>query len=142
MSASVTVIIASQLGIPISSTHVAVGAVFGVGFLREILTADYNRIIDEVRDHYKESQDSAALTFLKEFGNATAEEKTSMLQELKRSREKILTKQERKALKKSHKERLVQRSVFIKIMAAWFITVPCSALMSALIYYLSTFFRY
>lgn len=141
MSASSTVIIASQLGIPISSTHVAVGAVFGVGFLREILTADYNRIIDEVREHYHESQDHAALKFLAEWGNASAEEKTSMLKALKQSSEKILTKKDRKALKKSHKERLVQRGVFIKIIAAWFITVPCSALLSALIYYLSDIFR-
>jgi inorganic phosphate transporter, PiT family len=37
MAATITVIIASQLGIPVSTTHVAVGAVFGVGFLREYL---------------------------------------------------------------------------------------------------------
>ncbi len=38
LSASITVIIASTLGLPVSSTHIAVGAVFGVGFLREFLT--------------------------------------------------------------------------------------------------------
>ena len=37
MAASVTVIIASQLGLPVSSTHIAIGGVFGVGFLREYL---------------------------------------------------------------------------------------------------------
>jgi PiT family inorganic phosphate transporter len=37
MSAAVTVIVASQLGLPVSSTHIAVGGVFGVGFLREFL---------------------------------------------------------------------------------------------------------
>ena len=35
LSAAVTVLIASYLGLPVSSTHIAVGAVFGVGFLRE-----------------------------------------------------------------------------------------------------------
>src|SRR5690606_25852560 len=35
LSAAVTVIVASQLGLPVSSTHVAVGAVFGVGLLRD-----------------------------------------------------------------------------------------------------------
>ncbi|MCB2070638.1 MAG: inorganic phosphate transporter, partial [Ottowia sp.] len=35
MAATITVIIASQLGLPVSSTHIAVGGVFGVGFLRE-----------------------------------------------------------------------------------------------------------
>jgi PiT family inorganic phosphate transporter len=37
MAASLTVIIASQLGLPVSSTHIAIGGVFGVGFLREYL---------------------------------------------------------------------------------------------------------
>jgi PiT family inorganic phosphate transporter len=38
LSAAVTVIIASWLGLPVSSTHIAVGAVFGVGFFREWYT--------------------------------------------------------------------------------------------------------
>ncbi len=37
MAAAITVVIASQLGLPVSSTHIAVGGVFGVGFLREWL---------------------------------------------------------------------------------------------------------
>ncbi|SDO38287.1 inorganic phosphate transporter, PiT family [Lutimaribacter pacificus] len=35
LSAAVTVIVASWLGLPVSSTHIAVGGVFGVGFFRE-----------------------------------------------------------------------------------------------------------
>ncbi|WIY23516.1 inorganic phosphate transporter [Parasedimentitalea psychrophila] len=35
LSAAITVIVASGLGLPVSSTHIAVGAVFGVGFFRE-----------------------------------------------------------------------------------------------------------
>jgi PiT family inorganic phosphate transporter len=35
LSASITVIVASWLGLPVSSTHIAVGGVFGVGFFRE-----------------------------------------------------------------------------------------------------------
>src|SRR3546814_12101078 len=37
LSAAVTVLIATTLGLPVSSTHIAVGAVFGVGFLRGFL---------------------------------------------------------------------------------------------------------
>jgi len=37
LSSAVTVLIATTLGLPVSSTHIAVGAVFGVGFLREFL---------------------------------------------------------------------------------------------------------
>jgi phosphate/sulfate permease len=39
LSAAITVIVASWLGLPVSSTHIAVGAVFGVGFFREWDTA-------------------------------------------------------------------------------------------------------
>jgi len=49
MAASITVIIASQLGLPVSSTHIAVGAVFGVGFLREYLKRSYAVMIEEIK---------------------------------------------------------------------------------------------
>jgi len=35
LSAAITVIIASSLGLPVSSTHIAVGGIFGIGFFRE-----------------------------------------------------------------------------------------------------------
>ncbi|MFV0360209.1 inorganic phosphate transporter [Tropicimonas sp.] len=35
LSAAITVILASWLGLPVSSTHIAIGAIFGVGFFRE-----------------------------------------------------------------------------------------------------------
>lgn len=36
-ASATTVLIATTLGLPVSSTHIAIGAVFGVGFLREFL---------------------------------------------------------------------------------------------------------
>ncbi|WCL54434.1 inorganic phosphate transporter [Gimibacter soli] len=42
LSAAITVIAASALGMPVSSTHIAVGGVFGVGFLREYLANKAN----------------------------------------------------------------------------------------------------
>ena len=35
LSSAITVLLATTLGLPVSSTHIAVGAVFGVGFVRE-----------------------------------------------------------------------------------------------------------
>jgi len=43
LSAAITVIVASAFGLPVSSTHIAVGAVFGVGFFREYYTRHSGR---------------------------------------------------------------------------------------------------
>lgn len=43
LAAAITVIFASALGLPVSSTHITVGAVFGVGFFREYYTARSKR---------------------------------------------------------------------------------------------------
>ncbi|SSC74204.1 unnamed protein product [Ciceribacter sp. T2.26MG-112.2] len=56
LSAAVTVIIASWFGLPVSSTHIAVGAVFGVGFFREWYTRNSKRRIAYMRmkaDHWQ-----------------------------------------------------------------------------------------
>lgn len=44
LSAAITVIIATTLGLPVSSTHIAVGAIFGVGLFREWKTARQTHI--------------------------------------------------------------------------------------------------
>merc|ERR1711879_657422 len=56
MAASVTVIIASQLGLPVSSTHIAVGGVFGVGFLREYLDSSEAKFISDTRKRFKKDK--------------------------------------------------------------------------------------
>ncbi|WP_456389092.1 inorganic phosphate transporter [Profundibacter sp.] len=43
LSAAITVIAASAIGLPVSSTHIAIGAIFGVGFYREWLTNSSRR---------------------------------------------------------------------------------------------------
>ncbi len=43
LSAALTVIVTSWFGLPVSSTHVAIGAVFGVGFFREWYTRNSKR---------------------------------------------------------------------------------------------------
>lgn len=50
LSAAITVIVASALGLPISTTHTTVGAIFGVGFFREYFTRHSSRRRDYLRN--------------------------------------------------------------------------------------------
>lgn len=96
LSAAITVIVASWLGLPVSSTHIAVGAVFGVGFFREA--------------HWRVSNNN------KSVANMVAAEAG-------------------KAGSKKRKHRkLVRRSHFMTIIAAWIVTVPAAALISGILF--------
>ncbi len=136
MAASVTVIIASQFGLPVSSTHIAVGGVFGVGFLREYLKASYETLLAEIMHHHETDHPETIETYLKQYREASLDDMKIMLKELKANSEsKPFTKEDRKRLKKYYKEELVRRSQLLKIGAAWIITVPLSGLMAAFLYF-------
>jgi len=139
MSAAVTVLIASHLGLPVSSTHIAVGGVFGVGFLREMIKASYNRKILEIEAHHQGEDRAVVEAFLQKFETAPVIEQGRMLEELKQRNNSnspaLLNKDERKQLKKIHQQQLVKRSILFKIAAAWLITVPASALLAATIFF-------
>jgi len=136
MAASITVIIASQLGLPVSSTHIAVGGIFGVGFLREYLKKSYDRMVNEIIDHHQGKDHDTIEAFLEDFQKASLRKKQVMLQELKAKRtEAHFSKRERKSLKKVYRKELVKRSALLKIAAAWVITVPASATLAAIIFY-------
>jgi PiT family inorganic phosphate transporter len=141
MAATITVIIASQMGIPVSTTHIAVGAVFGVGFLREYLKSNYARMVEEIKNHHPEGDQEAIDDFLRRFAKASIDDKGVMLAELKQRAKQQLdpahfSKVERKGLRKVYREELVKRSQLLKIAAAWVITVPASAAMAALLFFM------
>ena len=136
MAAAITVIVASQLGLPVSSTHIAVGGVFGVGFLREYLKKSYARMVDEIIAHHEGEDQETIEQFLAQFQKASLREKRAMLQVLKKQRgQALLSKDERKSLRKVYKQELVKRSALYKIAGAWIITVPVSALLAAMLFY-------
>jgi PiT family inorganic phosphate transporter len=137
MAASITVIIASQLGLPVSSTHIAVGGVFGVGFLREYLKASYGSMIEEIKHHHEGEDPEVIEAFLLEFKKAPLQKKCEMLQQLKNNSARAhLTKKERKRLRKIYRTELVKRTHLLRIAAAWVITVPVSGVMAAMIYFM------
>jgi PiT family inorganic phosphate transporter len=136
MAAAITVIVATQLGLPVSSTHIAVGAVFGVGFLREFLKASYSKMIEEIKQHHQGRDEAEVEAFIVAFRKASIREKGEMLEQLKQhSARAELSKKERKGLKRVYKTELVKRSALLRIVAAWLITVPVSGLLAAVLYF-------
>jgi PiT family inorganic phosphate transporter len=128
MAASITVVIASQLGLPVSSTHIAVGAIFGVGFLREWLDSKQTNVKQEKLNVAvaKQRQLKAELTACT---NEDPAKKLALIEAHKSQKKKV------KSLKRSVRENYVKRGMVKKIVAAWVITVPAAAILSALIFF-------
>jgi len=143
MAASITVIIASQLGLPVSSTHIAVGGIFGVGFLREYLEGNGSK--DEIATEKEAIVDEKKLLKALQSELKTLEAKEDKQQadyervvELYKmiDAEETKIKEAKKHLKSAEKVQYVKRDAVKKIIAAWVITVPAAALLSALIYFM------
>ncbi|MDO3721122.1 anion permease [Marinobacter sp. chi1] len=136
LSAALTVILASQLGLPVSSTHIAIGGVFGVGFLREYLKSNYASKLHKIMEQHDEEEQRRLKPFLDNFRDASVEEMEDLLKQARKQKKQVpLAKSERRRLKKIYREELVKRSHLMKIAAAWIITVPASALMAALLFF-------
>lgn len=137
MAAAVTVIVASQLGLPVSSTHIAIGGIFGVGFLREHLKSNYSQMLEWIKHRHTGADKAQVEAFLDKFAAADVQAKQAMLQQLKDHTVDVeLTKKEYKKMRRVYRGELVKRTAVTKIVAAWIITVPASALMAAGIYWL------
>lgn len=136
LSAALTVIVASQLGLPVSSTHVALGGIFGVGFLREYLQQRMGKAVQTVlRSHEGDEHLDEVERMLHEFQAASTEGKQEMLADLKAMGEDaVITAAQQKKLRKALKRQLVKRSQLLKIVWAWIITVPASAGLGALFF--------
>lgn len=135
LSAALTVIVASQLGLPVSSTHIAIGGVFGVGFLREYLKSNYATQLHKIMEHHDPAEQERLKPFLDDFRNASVEEMEHLLKQAKKKKQVPLSKSERKRLKKIYREEMVKRSHLVRIAAAWIITVPASAIMAAILFF-------
>jgi len=143
MAASITVIIASQLGLPVSSTHIAIGGVFGVGFLREYLhLSDSNTTIQEDKETLKDEKTNrhayqAELKTLekKDKKNVAEYERVVELYKLISDEEKII-KSTKKHMKQAKKVEYVKRDAVKKIIAAWVITVPAAATLAGILFYM------
>ncbi|MBL6957678.1 MAG: inorganic phosphate transporter [Rhodospirillales bacterium] len=120
LAAAITVIIASALGLPVSSTHIAVGGVFGVGFLREFLDS---RRRQGSLSHWPKASGIRWQDNTDKSADELAAETRDQLQ---------------KEFRKSKKRKLVRRSHLLTIVAAWVVTVPAAALLAAILFLVFT----
>jgi len=128
MAAAITVVIASQLGLPVSSTHIAVGGVFGVGFLREWL--------DRKGTNAKHQELNAQLAIVDGFKVELANIGDNYKRKVELMERVKLEKKTAKKIKKELRESYVKRGMVKKIILAWIITVPVAAMLSAFIFYI------
>jgi PiT family inorganic phosphate transporter len=129
MAASITVVIASQLGLPVSSTHIAVGAIFGVGFLREWLDSKnmgekQEKLKVEVDKQNRLKEQLSELKSEEEY-----KKQLELMKSLKAQKKRV------KSLKRALRENYVKRGMVKKIVAAWVITVPAAAVLSSIIFF-------
>jgi len=144
MAAAITVIIASQLGLPVSSTHIAIGGIFGVGLLREWLDKSSTLEAEIAREKANVAAEKSRLRALyeelesvKTKKNRTPETSENMLRIYKLiDKERAVVKKAKKELKKDKKSLYIKQGMIQKIITAWLITVPSAAALSAGIYYI------
>ncbi len=142
MAAALTVIIASQLGLPVSSTHIAVGGVFGVGFLREFLDANDANFTKELRKKFKKHKKeleyfTLELHKIENLEDKSKEDYIRIVDLYKKIDEKEhVVKYEKKSFKEAKRTKYVKREAVNKIIAAWLITVPAAAILSAAIFFM------
>jgi PiT family inorganic phosphate transporter len=144
MAAALTVIIASQLGLPVSSTHIAIGGIFGVGFLREWLDSTTSIEYEIAQDKAEVKGDKRVLHATKaELMKLEAKKKKTdqdyqRITELYRAvdDEESSLKKSKKLLKKDRKILYVKRDAIKKIITAWIITVPSAAVLAACMFYM------
>jgi len=145
MAAAITVIIASQFGLPVSSTHIAIGGIFGVGFLREYLQ-DHEEVIklDEEEKKLEREEDRvgefrANLQELLDLDEDKKDKKVykqiGKLYDMIEREEKLLE-EEKELVDSLQKKKYVKRDAFKKIIAAWIITVPIAAILSACVFFM------
>jgi PiT family inorganic phosphate transporter len=143
MAAAITVIIASQLGLPVSSTHIAVGGIFGVGFLREYLNKTNEQEIIEQEKAILDDEKKVLKAYsseLKTLESKTEKDKDDYVRIVDlykmKDEEEAKIKLAKKHLKSAKNVKYVKRDAVKKIVAAWIITVPAAALLSAMIFFM------
>jgi PiT family inorganic phosphate transporter len=134
---TITVLLASQLGLPVSSTHTAVGAIFGIGFLRETLKTNYAVLLETLRRQHTSQDKAQAEVFVDQFDIASFNEKGRLLATLGGTDDRLkLSNKERTSLQRLNRHEIVRRSTFLRIILAWVVTVPVAGFFASLIYLL------
>lgn len=142
MAAAITVILASQLGLPVSSTHIAVGGVFGVGFLREYLDSSESMYISKARKRFKKDkkvleayeEELVTLEGLEKKSKANYQRIVELYKLIEDKVEEV--REDKRNFKAAKRVKYVKRDAVKKIIAAWIVTVPAAACLSAAVFFM------
>jgi PiT family inorganic phosphate transporter len=138
LSAAITVIIATALALPVSSTQIALGAIFGIGFLREYLENEAEKV-RLIREFFGDDTEPSPFdtarseiewrreVFERAFKDPRPEgERAAYVETTKKAEAAVMNWRRRK---------LVRRSHLRTIVLAWLITVPATAGFAAALYH-------
>jgi len=128
VSSGLVVLVASELGMPVSSTHIAIGAVFGVGFLREWLGSKQQVGEEKQELHVEIEKHDAMKLKLESIDESNYKARLELTENIKDQKKNI------KKLKKVLRDQYVKTAMIKKIIASWVITVPLSAVLGAIIF--------
>jgi len=138
LAAALVVVTASHFGFPVSTTHTVVGAVVGVGLLRELTRRQERKTLEKIRKCHAQADQETLVDFLGRFQGATLKSRREMLDELYREHGPVvLTAEEQRGIHTLYHRRLVQRELLWRILLFWVLTIPISALLGGLLYRLS-----
>ena len=116
------------MGLPVSSTHIALGGVFGVGFLREFIKTNYSKMVD-MKEHHSGVDKSGSRSLPSIVSpKPVSKKKTSDAENNSKHTADAICQSLNGQMRKVYRHELVKRSAVFKIAAAWIITVPASRL--------------
>jgi PiT family inorganic phosphate transporter len=131
ISAVLVISLATQFGYPVSTTHILVGGILGVGLMREWNHRHEQEVLARIRKSFSPDQTEEMNRFVHRFESATRARQAEMLEQLFQGSGGLPVKE--KDLIKLHASHhlLIRPRQVGRIVAFWVVTTPSAGLLGA-----------